>query len=182
MKIATVKLVEEVELNAPLSTGDHVEVKLNDCAKQFNNHVMSCTVQSVARDHNSMVYVMTAGTNTLIAKIGSAEHSMLIGQKITSVNIVEMTSRKGVPVTADENGVLSYMKKQKKVVPRPVVAGDKFQSDRREFIVEYVAEDGSLICRMYSRKTNDYMGMTVIDGVDQVLLKSLYGTISFSEK
>ena len=183
MKVATVSGITDVKCRMTLEPGLRVGIRYTGSVGTKN-----FTLQSVARDKNDMVYVFVTEPmsntirQTLMMKLGTKDPAMLIGGTVEPVTVSSITY-KGVECTPDGNGKLSYEGTKRQNVERPVVVGDIFTSERREYHVEYIAQDGSLFCRMYSRKSTDdskYMGLTVIDGRDAILLDSLNVKIKFA--
>lgn len=183
MKVATVSGITDVKSRMALEPGNRVHIAMSGIPGQ-----MQFTLQSVARDKNDMVYVFVTEpsryktSSTLILKMGTADPAMLIAGTVESVRVTQILL-KGAECTPDGNGKLSYEGTKRQSVDRPVVVGDIFTSERREYHVEYIAQDGSLVCRMYSRKSaddNKYMGLTIIDGRDAILLDSLNVKIKFA--
>ncbi|ADJ55430.1 hypothetical protein RB16p126 [Escherichia phage RB16] len=188
-KTAFIKTEETKIVRRALIPGDGV----------FINHSLSrgfkepFTVQSVAKDIKLgvpfTVYVFVSDNrsttgSTIIATIGSGDDHRLLSDSVYSVNIHSIDSRdcaaKDKTVDVDGNNVLSFSLNKREKVERPVAIGDILKTERRTYQVEYIAKDGSLLCRMYSRKDKDaYQGMIVIDGVDRSLMSSLYTKVTF---
>lgn len=183
MKVATLSGITDVKCRMTLEPGNRVDITMPGFPRQ-----VKFTLQSVARDKNDIVYVFVtepmaySNRYTLVMKLGSTEPAMLIGGTVEPVTVAKII-HKGAECTPDGNGKLSYDGTKRQNVERPVAIGDVFTSERREYHVEYIAQDGSLVCRMYSRKSSDdskYMGLTIIDGRDAILLESLNIKIKFS--
>lgn len=183
MKLATLSGISDVKCRMALEPGNRVGIKHTGSVGTKN-----FTLQSVARDKNDMVYVFVTEPmsnsirQTLVMKLGTKDPAMLIGGTVEPVTVASVT-HKGIECAVDGNGKLSYEGTKRQNVDRPVVVGDVFTSERREYHVEYIAQDGSLVCRMYSRKSTEdskYMGLTVIDGRDAILLDSLNVKIKFA--
>lgn len=187
-KTAFIKTEESKVVRRALIPGDSVYInhsKSRGLKEPF-------TVQSVAKDTQSgapiTVYVFASDTrtkgSTIIAKIGSGDEHMLISDSVYSVNIHSIDSRevsaKDTTVVVDGDHVLSFALNTREKVERPVAVGDILKTERRTYQVEYIAKDGSLVCRMYSRKDKDsYQGMAIIDGVDRSLMSALYTKVTF---
>ncbi|BCM29453.1 hypothetical protein NCT2020_1960 [Enterobacter phage vB_EkoM5VN] len=183
MKVATLSGISDVKCRMSLEPGNRVHIAMSGFPGQT-----PFVLQSVARDKNDMVYVFNTDpsrfktSSTLILKMGTGDPAMLIGGTVESVRVTKILM-KGAECTPDGNGKLSFEGTKRQTVDRPVVVGDVFKSERREYHVEYIAQDGSLVCRMYSRKSTEdskYMGLTVIDGRDAILLDSLDVKIKFA--
>ncbi|UIW11496.1 MAG: hypothetical protein [Enterobacter phage ENC7] len=180
MKVATLSGISDVKCRMTLEPGNRVNIAMSGQAIQI-----PFTLQSVARDKNDMIYVFTTDPtrfktiSTLILKLGSAEPAMLIGGTVEPVTVTKIL-HKGEECTPDGNGKLSYEGTKRENVERPVVVGDLFRSSRREYIVEYIAKDGSLVCRMYSVQSKEFVGMVIIDGSDSRVLESLHIKIKFA--
>lgn len=183
MKVATLSGISDVKCRMSLEPGNRVGIKHTGSVGTKN-----FTLQSVARDKNDMVYVFVTEPmsntirQTLVMKLGTKDPAMLIGGTVEPVTVASVT-HKGIECAVDGNGKLSYEGTKRQNVDRPVVVGDVFTSERREYRVEYIAQDGSLVCRVYSRKSEDdskYKGLTVIDGRDSILLDSLNVKIKFA--
>ncbi len=187
-KTAFIKTEESKVVRRALIPGDSVYInhsKSRGLKEPF-------TVQSVAKDTQGgapiTVYVFASDTrtkgSTIIAKIGSGDEHMLISDSVYSVNIHSIDSRevsaKDTTVVVDGEHVLSFALNTREKVERPVAVGDILKTERRTYQVEYIAKDGSLVCRMYSRKDKDsYQGMAIIDGVDRSLMSALYTKVAF---
>lgn len=189
-KTAYIKTEETKVVRRALIPGDSVYIN-HSRSRGFKE---SFTVQSVAKDTQSgvpiTVYVFasdarsTTAGSTIIAKIGSGDEHMLISDSVYSVNIHSIDSRdvaaKDKTVDVDGNNLLSFLLSKREKVERPVAVDDILKTERRTYQVEYIAKDGSLVCRMYSRKDKDaYQGMIIIDGVDRSLMSSLYTKVTF---
>lgn len=182
MKVAMRKVTENVEAVRALVVGDRVDITHSgEASRKF-----AFTLQSLAHDNGCNVYVFVSEPmsgfvrSTLIMKLGSTDPSVLIGGSVTSVN-VRGISLKGVDVVPNADKMLCCKTTKRQSVTRPIKVDDVLLSDRREYRVEYIAQDGSLICRMYSRKEDSkYVGMTVIHQGEFSLLKSLHEPIEFA--
>lgn len=187
-KTAFIKTEESKVVRRALIPGDSVYInhsKSRGLKEPF-------TVQSVAKDTQGgapiTVYVFASDTrtkgSTIIAKIGSGDEHMLISDSVYSVNIHSIDSRevsaKDTTVIVDGDNVLSFALNTREKIERPVAVDDILKTERRTYQVEYIAKDGSLVCRMYSRKDKDsYQGMAIIDGVDRSLMSALYTKVTF---
>lgn len=180
MKVATLSGISDVKCRMTLEPGFRVGIKHTGSVGTKN-----FTLQSVARDKNDMVYVFVTEPmsntirQTLMLKLGTKDPAMLIGGTVEPVTVSSITY-KGEECTPDGNGKLSYEGTKRQNVERPVVVGDLFRSSRREYIVEYIAKDGSLVCRMYSVQSKEFVGMVIIDGSDSRVLESLHVKIKFA--
>lgn len=188
-KTAFIKTEESKVVRRALIPGDSVYIN-HSKSRGFKE---SFTVQSVAKDTQSgvpiTVYVFASDTrtktaSTIIAKVGSGDEHMLISDSVYSVSIHSIDSRdvsaKDTTVVVDGDHVLSFALNTREKVERPVSVGDILKTERRTYQVEYIAKDGSLVCRMYSRKDKDsYQGMAIIDGVDRSLMSALYTKVTF---
>lgn len=187
-KTAFIKTEETKVVRRALIPGDSVYINHS----RSRGLKESFTVQSVAKDTQSgapiTVYVFASDTrtkgSTIIAKIGSGDAHMLISDSVYSVNIHSIDSRdvsaKDTTVVADGDNVLSFALNTREKIERPVAVDDILKTERRTYQVEYIAKDGSLLCRMYSRKDKDsYQGMAIIDGVDRSLISALYTKVTF---
>lgn len=188
-KTAFIKTEETKVVRRALIPGDSVYIN-HSRSRGFKEPF---TVQSVAKDTQGglpiTVYAFVSDNrsttgSTIIAKIGSGDEHMMISDSVYSVSIHSIDSRdcaaKDKTVDVDGNNLLSFSLNKREKVERPVAVDDILTTDRRKYQVEYIAKDGSLLCRMYSRKDNDaYQGMIVIDGVDRSLMSSLYTKVTF---
>lgn len=181
MKTAIIRTTEDVDSTAALTIGDRVLIRHSRTTEGNAKFIL----QSIAKEKEFKVYVFVTETvtnrSTLIMKVGSGEPSLLIGGSVNSVTVTSMSigSKDCAPNGENE---LCYTAKKRENVERPVMVGDLFRSSRREYIVEYIAKDGSLVCRMYSCKSKEFIGMVIIDGSDARVLESLHVTLRFINK
>ncbi|QJI10789.1 hypothetical protein GuL6_135 [Buttiauxella phage vB_ButM_GuL6] len=181
MKTAIIRTTEDVDSTTTLTIGDRVLIGHSKSIESNSKFIL----QSIAKEKEFKVYVFVtesvANRSTLIMKVGSGEPSLLIGGSVNSVTVTSMSigSKDCAPNGENE---LCYTAKKRQNVERPVMVGDLFRSSRREYIVEYIAKDGSLVCRMYSVSSKEFIGMMIIDGTDARVLESLHVTLRFINK
>lgn len=185
MKVATISTTTPKVVRRELKTGDRIKVihsksveSNTKCTIQSIESNTHFTVQSVARDGKGMVHVMInsplPGETALTLIMKTDSPSLLIGKTIDELVINEIYyANSDIKCEIADSGKWYYGVKINEPVDRPVIVGDVFKSVRREYRVEYIAEDGSLVCRSYSRKTNEYTGLIIMTPDDRSLVESV---------